>query len=330
MKRILLLVLTAMLLLVGCQTGKKNDKESKQETAVEQQKETKKETSAEKKAKGSKKKVTVTTTFVNDMVKSLVGDKVDLDLIIPAGSDPHVYEAKPEDLKKIKDADLVLYHGLHFEGKMDRVLEKSGKAITEGFAKNEIGEMEEDGKMETDPHFWFDLNLYKKATTNVAKYLSELLPEEKANIDAALKTYLGKLDELDKSNKEKLAQIPENSKYLITPHDAFNYFARAYKFEVKAPQGVSTDSEVANSEIEETAKFIAKHKIKAIFAESTTNPERMKKLQEVVKKNGFDVKVVSGEGQELFSDSLAPAGEKGDTFIEMYKHNVELIVKNLK
>ena len=97
-----------------------------------------------------------------------------------------------------------------------------------------------------------------------------------------------------------------------------------------APQGISTDSEVANSEIEKTANFIVEKKVKAIFAESTTNPQRMEKLREVVKSKGFDVTVVQGEDKELFSDSLAPQGSKGDTFIDMYKHNVDLIVDNLK
>lgn len=97
-----------------------------------------------------------------------------------------------------------------------------------------------------------------------------------------------------------------------------------------APQGVSTDSEVSNKDLEDTAKFIAEKKIKAIFAESTTNPERMEKLREVVKANGFDVKVVSGDGQELFSDSLAKKGEPCDNYIDMYKHNVDLMVENLK
>ncbi|ABP93247.1 High-affinity zinc uptake system protein znuA precursor [Streptococcus suis 98HAH33] len=93
---------------------------------------------------------------------------------------------------------------------------------------------------------------------------------------------------------------------------------------------MSTDSEVANSDMIETVNLIIDHNIKAIFTESTTNPERMKKLQEAVKAKGGQVEVVTGEGKELFSDSLAPEGEEGDTFIDMYKHNVKLMVKYLK
>ena len=277
-----------------------------------------------------KKVVTVTTSFLYDMVDNLVGDKVDKELIIPAGEDPHLYTAKPQDLEKIKKADLLLYHGLHFEGKMVDVLEKRGSAVSRTFKKEDIGEMEEDGKVVVDPHFWFDIKLYKEASKNAAEDLEKLLPEEKENIEKNLETYLAKLDDLDKENKEKINSIPEASRYLITPHDAFNYFSRAYNIPVKAPQGVSTDSEVANKDIEDTVKFIVENKIKAIFAESTTDPMRMEKLKEAVKAKGFDVEVVSGEGKELFSDSLAPAGQAGDTYIDMYRHNVDLIVENLK
>lgn len=277
-----------------------------------------------------KKVVTVTTSFLYDMVYNLVGDKVDRELIIPAGEDPHLYTAKPQDLEKIKKADLLLYHGLHFEGKMVDVLEKSGSAVARTFKKEDIGEMEQDGEVVVDPHFWFSIKLYKEATKNAAEDLEKLLPEEKDNIEKNLEAYLAKLDELDKENKEKINSIPEASRYLITPHDAFNYFSRAYNIPVKAPQGVSTDSEVANKDIEDTVNFIVEKKIKAIFAESTTDPMRMEKLKEAVKAKGFDVKVVSGEGKELFSDSLAPEGQAGDTYIDMYKHNVDLIVENLK
>ena len=135
---------------------------------------------------------------------------------------------------------------------------------------------------------------------------------------------------LDAEITQKIAQIPEGQRNLVTPHDAFNYFSHRYHVNVIAPQGVSTDSEVANADIEKTANYIVEHKVKAVFAESTTNPERMKKLQEVCRTKGFDVEIVGGEGNELFSDSLAPAGEKGDTYITMYRSNVDLIVSHLK
>ncbi|WP_075572270.1 metal ABC transporter solute-binding protein, Zn/Mn family [Megasphaera coli] len=307
MKKFLVICLAlAMLLVAAC--GNTGDKESS----------------------GEKKKVTVTTSFLYDMVETLAGDDVDLNLIIPAGEDPHLYVAKAEDLRKIQDADLVLYHGLHFEGKMQDALKSKGYAVTETFDRGKIGTMEEDGNVIQDPHFWFDVELYKEATANAAKQLEALLPEKKEKIEKNLEAYLQELTKLDEENRKMLEQIPEDHRYLITPHDAFNYFSRRYNIPVKAPQGVSTDSEVANKDVQDTADFIVEHRVKAIFAESTTDPARMEKLREACAAKGFDVKVVKGENEQLFSDSLAPKGEDGDTYISMYKHNVRLITENLK
>lgn len=278
----------------------------------------------------SKPIVTVTTSFLNDMVKVLADDYVRREVIIPAGEDPHLYLAKASDLEKLQSADLVLYHGLHFEGKMVDALEQTGVAVTKDFSASDLNKMEEDGKDITDPHFWFDIKLYKQAVSVASEELQALLPEYKEAVAKNTEDYLKALDELDAWNKEQLANLPEHSRYLVTPHDAFNYFARQYGFTLYAPQGVSTDSEVANSDMIETVNMIIDHKIKAIFTESTTNPARMEKLKEAVAAKGGKVEVVTGEGKELFSDSLAPEGEFGDNYIDMYKHNIDLIVSHLK
>ncbi|MDG3142396.1 zinc ABC transporter substrate-binding protein [Streptococcus suis] len=274
--------------------------------------------------------VTVTTSFLNDMVKQLAGSYVERELIIPAGEDPHLYVARSSDLKKLQKADLVLYHGLHFEGKMVEALESKGVAVTKEFSKKDIGIMKENGREIVDPHFWFNIDLYQKAVIVVSKELKKVAPEYKRAIAKNTKAYLSKLDKLNQWNRQTLAKIPKNRRYLVTPHDAFNYFAKCYDFKIHAPQGVSTDSEVANSDMMETVKLINDHRIKAIFTESTTNPERMKKLQEAVTAKGGKVAVITGEGNELFSDSLAPDGHDGDTYIGMYQHNINLISKALR
>ena len=281
--------------------------------------------------KSDKLNVVVTTSFLEDMVNVLVGDKVDTQLIIPAGEDPHTYEAKPEDNTKLQNADLVLYHGLHFEGKMVELLESIGAvSVSQNCDESKVGRMEENGETIIDPHFWFDIDLYKQATQEAAKALEDKLPDLKDEIEENLQAYLKKLDELDAYNREQLNQIPSDHRILITPHDAFNYFSRRYDITVKAPQGVSTDAELSNSDMAETANYIVEHQVKAIFAETTTDPARMEKLKESCKAKGFDVTVVGGEGKELFSDSLAPKGQVGDTYIDMYRFNVDLIVSNLK
>lgn len=274
--------------------------------------------------------VTVTTSFLNDMVTQLAGPYTAVTMIIPAGDDPHLYVPKANDFETLESADLVLYHGLHFEGKMVDVLEKTGIAVSEHFPDSEIGRMDESGTSVVDPHFWFDLNLYKLAVREAADALCAKLPQYQTDIETNCDRYLMQLDELDQYIRDRLNELPATSRYLVTPHDAFNYFARSYGITVTAPQGVSTDSEVSIKDINATADFIIDHKVKAIFAESTTSPERLKSLQETCAQRGFDLEIVSGEGHELFSDSLAPQGQPGDTFIDMYRHNVDLIVDNLK
>lgn len=309
MKRILALISIFCLFLVGCTQNK-----TQQTTRTNE----------------NKKTITVTTSFLADMVKQLAGDSVTIETIIPAGEDPHLYIAKASDLKKLKETDLVLYHGLHFEGKMVEALEKSGKAVTDNFPKERLTTLDEDGETVTDPHFWFDITLYKLAVENVSNHLQNLLSDKSETIKTNTTNYLKQLDDLDSYIKTEINKIPEESRYLITPHDAFNYFAKNYNIKVHAPQGVSTDSEVDNNAMIETVNLIVDKKIKAIFSESTTNPERMEKLKEAVQARGGNVTVVSGEHKELYSDSLAPSGEKGDTFIDMYKHNIDLIVSYLK
>lgn len=281
-------------------------------------------------SKGNKKTVTVTTGFIKDMVKELSNDIFNIETIIPSGEDPHVYMAKPNDIIKITSADLILYHGLHFEGRMIDILSKKGVAVTKNFPKKSIGYMEENGEIIVDPHFWFDINLYKSAVDVVAEELIKLDKRHLKQIEANKISYLKKLDDLDKENRRLLSQIPEKSRKLVTPHDAFNYFSRAYNIEVKSPQGVSTEAEIATSDINETVDFIVKNNVKAVFVESTTDPARMEKLYEATKKRGAIIKVIGGDGNELFSDSLAEEGKEGDTYIGMYRHNIKLIVDNLK
>ena len=319
MKKRILTIFLILSSLVACGNNQSKPTSNKAETSTNEQ--------------ADKKTITVTTTFVEDMVNELIGDKANVNLIIPAGEDPHLYVAKPEDLKKLKEADLVLYHGLHFEGKMVDALQKVGYPITETFDQKDIGQMDEDGETIVDPHFWFNIDLYKEAFTNTANKLKELYKDDQEMVDMIddnCSKYLAELDDLNTYVVDRLNELPEDKRYLITPHDAFNYFSRKYDIEVMAPQGVSTDSELSNKDLEDTATFIADKKIKAIFAESTTNPERMQKLADIVKSKGFETKVVVGDGQELYSDSLSSKDGEADSYIKMYKHNIDLIVDNLK
>lgn len=280
---------------------------------------------------GDKVNLAVTTTFLYDMV-NVLDDGVDgfeTELIIPAGEDPHVYEPTASDLTALNNADVILYQGLHFEGRMGDVLE-NGVAAADDFQEADLEEMEEDGEMEVDPHFWFDIDLYKQAMENVADTLSEHNPDGETAYTENLNAYFESLDELDQYVSERINEIPEESRMVITPHDAFGYLASSYDIEVHAPQGFSTDSEVSNNQIQATADLIVENNIKAIFVETTTNPDRMTRLQEVVENSGGEVEVVGQDEEALFSDSLAPEGETGDNYIDMFRHNIDTITNHLQ
>lgn len=188
---------------------------------------------------------------------------------------------------------------------------------------------EEDGTV-ADPHFWFDIELYKQAFTAVKKTLAEHNPDDAELYEKNYEAYITELDKLNQFVTDRINEIPEDSRMLITPHDAFGYLESSYDIEVHAPQGFSTDSEVSNNQIQATAELITDNNIKSIFVETTTNSDRMIRLQEIVSSQGGDVEVISGKDKELLSDSLAPEGSPGDTYLTMYRHNINIIADHLK
>ena len=282
-------------------------------------------------AENDKPNLAVTTTFINDMVAVLEKDVngFNTEMMIPAGEDPHVYEPKASDLRALGNADITLYHGLNFEGRMSTILTE-GVSVTEDFQHAHLEEMEEEDGTVADPHFWFDIELYKQAFTAVKDTLIEFNPDDADSYEVNYENYIQELDELNQFAAERINEISEDSRLLITPHDAFGYLESSYDIEVHAPQGFSTDSEVSNNQIQETADLITNNNIKAIFVETTTNPDRMSRLQEIVASEGGEVEIISGDSRELLSDSLAPEGNPGDTYLTMYRHNINIIADHLK
>lgn len=275
--------------------------------------------------------IAVTTTFLYDMVQVLEEDidYFNVELIIPVGEDPHVYSPTASDLTTLTQSEFVIYQGLDFEGRMMSLLEH-GIAVADDLLVDDLEEMEDDGEIVIDPHFWFSIDLYKKAMTNVMEVLVENNPDGRPQYEENLEVYFEKLEELDEFITSELSQIPKEKRILITPHDAFGYMGREYDIEVHAPQGFSTESEVSNREITDIAQLIIEHEIPAIFVETTTNPNRMERLKEIVESEGHSVEVVSGTDAALLSDSLAPEGEMGDNFLDMYRRNIDIIVEHLK
>ncbi len=279
-----------------------------------------------------KMKVVATTTMLNDLSQQIGGDKVDVSGLMKAGVDPHLYQASAGDVEAMNKADIVVYNGVHLEGKMGAIFDnlsnqkKPMVRVSDGIDPSTLLDFEEDGEKTKDPHIWFSVNNWKAAAKEVAKGFSAKDPQNKEYYESNLKSYLSKLDDLDKEIKKEIDAVPQESRVLVTAHDAFGYFARDYGFEVKGIQGISTASEAGTSDISNLAAFIAEHKIKAVFVESSVPHKTIESLQAAVKAQGFEVSI----GGELYSDSLGDAGTKEGTYIGMYEHNIKTITHALR
>lgn len=276
-----------------------------------------------------KLKVVVTTTIIEDVAKNIAGDLVDVEALMGPGVDPHLYKASAGDVGKMSKADMVIYNGLHLEGKMGEVFENiEGKII---FAANENLPESELLDFQTnpgyfDPHVWFDVQIWKLATDRIAEGLKELDPDNSKIYDENLANYQLELDKVDKYVRDKIEELDEDKRILVTAHDAFQYFGNQYGFEVRGLQGISTDAEVGTSDVRNLASFIVENQIKAVFLESSVPERNIQALQQAVEAQGFDVEI----GGELYSDSTGDAGTSAESYIGTVTENIDTIVNALK
>ncbi len=276
-------------------------------------------------------KVLATTGMIADAVKAVGQEHVQVDCLMGPGVDPHKYVPTPNDLNRITSADLVLYNGLHLEGKMTDVFAARAKtawtaAVAEGLPN--LREAEEGFEGVHDPHVWFDVIMWMKVVEKIRDTLADLDPAHADQYRSNASTYLTQLADLDREVREKIGRVSKPKRVLITAHDAFGYFGRAYEFEVLGLQGISTTSEAGSPDVQALANTIGTRGIKAVFAEtSVSNKGILAVLQAVrAKYKGFEPKVAE---EELYSDALGPPGSPGETYIGMVRHNVDTIVRAL-
>ncbi|MCT4686926.1 metal ABC transporter solute-binding protein, Zn/Mn family [Vallitalea sp.] len=273
--------------------------------------------------------IVATTTMIADLVNIIGGDNVDVKGLMGPGVDPHLYKASAGDVSLMQNADMVFYNGIHLEGKMGEVFENlngNGKLVIEiasGIDEEDLIVSEDDLH---DPHIWFNVLLWKDAAKVVRDGLIDFDKENESTYNDNYEAYIKELDELHEYVKSRVEELPESKRILITAHDAFEYFGSTYGFKVKGLQGISTASEAGTADVRELAEFIVKHKIGAIFIESSVPKKNVEALQEAVKARGFEVEI----GGELFSDSLGSEGTEAETYIGTVKSNVNTIVDALK
>jgi len=278
---------------------------------------------------GGKFRVCATTGMVADLARVIGADRVEVDALMGPGVDPHLFKASAGDVDRLRRADLILYSGLNLEGKMgDLFVQLKGQrhvaAATEGIPPEKLLEPPElSGHY--DPHVWFDVGLWAETAPAVARALAAVDPAHAADFDARAAAYRDELERLDAEVRAAVATIPKERRVLVTSHDAFRYFGRAYDMEVTGLQGISTVSEAGVRDVQRVVDLVVARGIKAIFVETSVNDAMIQKVRQAVGERGHEVRL----GGRLYSDAMGDHPPE-DTYPGMVRANVRQIVEALK
>jgi manganese/zinc/iron transport system substrate-binding protein len=277
-----------------------------------------------------KLKVVVTTSMLTDLVKNIGGDLIDVQGLMGAGVDPHLYKASEGDVSKLFNADVIFYNGLHLEGKLVAVFEKmeaqkTTVALGEFLAKE--GLIGSDYFASNyDPHVWFNIQYFKEFSDKVTSVLSEKDPKNAASFTANNLAFQQELDLLHTAVVNTIATLAPEKRILVTAHDAFNYFGKAYGFKVVGLQGLSTATEAGVQDVQKLSEYIIANKVKAIFIESSVPRRTIEALEAAVLSKGHQVSI----GGSLYSDALGDGGSVEGTYVGMFLYNVKTIVNALQ
>jgi manganese/zinc/iron transport system substrate-binding protein len=279
---------------------------------------------------GSALRVVTTTGQIADIAQNIGGDAVQVEALMGAGVDPHLFVASESDVERLAEADIIFYNGHFLEAQMDDVLKQIGEykpviPVTEAIDPVRLIPWALDAT-EFDPHIWFDVKLWQIAAEAVRDGLVELDPARADAYRANADQYLAQLAELDAYVQEQANSLPSARRILVTAHDAFSYFGRAYGFTVRGLQGISTASEAGTSDVRDLAIYIAQNHVPAIFVESSVPVRTIEALQAAVEAQGWQVEI----GGSLFSDAMGSPGTPEGTYNGMVRHNIDTIVAALK
>ncbi len=271
--------------------------------------------------------VVTTTNLIRDVVENVGADDVRVISLMGPGVDPHVYRATPRDFHRMEQSDIVLYNGLYLEGRLSEILDRLGdqsRAVTGSVPREKLIDATDFGGA-YDPHIWFDAELWTYVVEDVRGALTKLLPEREEDFARRASEYKKELLELHEYAEQRIRDIPEEQRILITAHDAFQYFGRAYGIEVRGLQGLSTATEFGIQDVTRMVSLIIERNIPAIFIETGVSTRAIESVITGVRGRGYEVQL----GGSLFSDSMGPRGTPEGTYAGMFRHNVETIVQAL-
>jgi manganese/zinc/iron transport system substrate-binding protein len=275
-------------------------------------------------------RVVTTTGIIADVAQRIAGPHAKVEALMGPGVDPHLYKASESDVRRISEADLVLYNGLHLEGKMGDILTKMARtrpvvAVTEEIPQNLLREPPE-FLGQYDPHVWFDVSMWAQTLGPIARELSALDAEHAAEFQANAAALEKELNELDAWVEAQILTVPEPRRILVTAHDAFGYFGQRYGMDVVGIQGISTLSEAGLKDVDRVVSLVVDRKVPAIFVEASVPRRSIEAVQAAVRSRGHEAAI----GGQLYSDSLGAAGSPAGTYPGMVRANVETIVNALK
>ena len=280
-------------------------------------------------------KIVATTGHINDALQAITeGTGADIKLLCGPGVDPHSYSASTNDVKAMEAADLIVWNAFHLEAQLESLLEGNFKAkawsMASAFPVTDRLDWVEDGEVDPeapfDPHIWNHLPGWSACVEALAAHLGKANAEHAETYKKNGAAYAKKVREAHDWAKAKLAEIPETRRFLVSGHDAFNYFAKAYGLDTVAVLGVGNDQEADIQTMRTVAKTIADRKVPVIFMESLTNPKITQALKEASESLGWKVEIAD---DSLYSDDLGESAPQ-DTYLGAFRSNVELIHKALK
>lgn len=271
----------------------------------------------------------VTTGMLADAVREVGGERVEVKALMGSGIDPHTYRQTRSDIAAMTRADAVFWHGLYLEAQLEDFFSQLGKrktvvALAERLPRGQLLASEEYPDR-FDPHVWMDPELWQGVVQSAADALAALEPESEALFRANAERYRQQIATLQAYAHKVLGSVPESARVLVTAHDAFNYFGRAYGYEVMGIQGISTESEAGLHQVEHLVRLLVERRIAAVFVESSVSERNVRALVEGAARQGWSVRI----GGELFSDAMGRPGSYEGTYIGMLDHNLTTIARAL-
>ena len=258
-------------------------------------------------------------SILADIVSHVGGEHVMVTSIVGPDEDSHVYEPKPQDAVALAKADIVIINGLGLESwlaRMDQAPSTMAKTVTAS-AGVAARKMEEDGQQIADPHAWQSPANGLIYARNVADALCKVDSEDCDSFRKNVESYGKEIKVLDDNLHTRFGQIPEARRQVITTHDAFAYFGAAYGVRFLAAEGMSTESEPSAASLAKLVRQIKQSQSSALFLENMSDPRL---IEQIANETGVR------PGGTLFADALSKPGEGGANYLEMIKHNAELLI----